>query len=99
MGFVIRLGRFNKQLHVETKSFIVWKTSKIVAEITENGTAEGARAPFCGSLGPMWPRSVPGVDLLKLFGVISEVISDAKSMKFGIEFRYVFGTFFGRLLE
>ena len=86
MGFVIRLGQFNKQLHVETKSFIIWKTSKIVADIEENGTAEGARAPFCGSLGPMWLRSVPGGDFLKLFGVILEVHSEAKSMKIGVEF-------------
>ena len=99
MGFVNRLGRFNKQLHVERKSLIIWKTSKLVAESEENGTAEGGRASFCGSLGPMWPRIAPRVDFLRLLGVILEVISEAKSMKNGVEFRCVFGTLFGWVLE
>ena len=59
MGFVIRLGRFNRQLHVEKKSLIILERIKIDAESEDNCTPEGPGPPFYATLGPMWPRSAP----------------------------------------
>ena len=75
------------------------KHQKLGADSEENGTPEGAGPPFWASLGPMWPRSAPGVDFLKILGFIWGVISEAKWMKSGVEFRCVFGMLFGWVLD
>ena len=56
MGFVIRLGRFKKQLRAETKSLKYGKTSKFGSEIEENGPPEGLDLPFGRPWSPYGTR-------------------------------------------
>ena len=59
----------------------------------------GSWTSLLGFFGPMWPHSAPRVDFWRISELIWGVILSPKSMKFGVEFRCVFGMIFGGVLE
>ena len=89
---------------------MILKNIQIGSKSDENGGPEGPRTsilgspggagpPFWASLGPLWPHSAPQVDFWNILGFIWGVILSPKSVKFGVDFRCVFGTLFGEVLE
>ena len=62
------------------------------------GSRGGLDLPFGALWVPCGP-TVPPSRLLEDFGFIWGVILNPKSVKFGVDFRCVFGMLFGRVLE